>query len=46
VNRNNNKNKLPRTVVLVLKTLILSQLPALKTTFFPKARCPADIQLS
>ena len=32
------------TVVPALKTLILSQLPALKTTFFPKARCPADIQ--
>ena len=33
-------------VVPALKTLILSQLPALKTTFFPKAGRPVDIQLS
>ena len=26
-------------------TLILSQLPALKKTLFPKERCPADIQM-
>ena len=33
-------------VVPALKTLILIQLPALKTAFFPKARCHTDIQLS
>ena len=33
------------TVVPALKTLIFTQLPALKT-YFPRARCPADIQLS
>ena len=33
------------TVVAALKTLIFSQLPAWKT-YFPRARCPADIQLS
>ena len=34
------------TIVPALKTLIFSELPALQTTFFSNARCPADIRLS